>query len=95
MKLLWLWVVLVLTIFVSKAQQNGSYRVKTITVNADSFLVDTHTIVQSSVIIFTDNNNVLKEGIDYQINYFTGYIKVNQGYKNKPLQLSYKTPNMI
>ena len=64
MKLLWLWVVLVLTIFVSKAQQNGSYRVKTITVNADSILVDTHTIVKSSVIIFTDNNNLLKEGID-------------------------------
>ena len=94
MKLLWLWVVLVLTIFVSKAQQNGSYRVKTITVNTDSLLVDTHTIVKSSVIIFTDNNNLLKEGIDYQINYFTGYLKVNQAYKNKPLELSYKTPNI-
>lgn len=94
MKLLWLWVVLVLTIFVSKAQQNGSYRVKTITVNTDSLLVDTHTIVKSSVIIFTDNNNLLKEGIDYQINYFTGYLKVIQAYKNKPLELSYKTPNI-
>ena len=37
---------------------------------------------------------LLKEGIDYQINYFSGYLKVNKAYKNKTLQVSYKTPNI-
>lgn len=94
MKHLCLWVMLVLTVYVGKAQHSGSYRSKNITLNADSLLIDTNVIVQNSVTIFADNNTLLKEGVDYYINYFTGYLKVNVAYQNKPLQLSYKTPNI-
>ncbi len=94
MKHLCLWVMLVLTVYVSKAQHSGSYRSKKITLSADSLLIDTNVIVQNSVTIFADNNTLLKEGVDYYINYFTGYIKVNVAYQNRPLQLSYKTPNI-
>ena len=93
MKRLWLWVILVLFIKVSKAQYSGSFRSKTITLTTDSLLMDTAVIVKGSVLIL-DGDKVLQENTHYTINYYNGYAKVIPELKNKPLQLSYKTPNI-
>ena len=93
MKHLWLWVILVLFFKISKAQYSGSFRIKNITLNSDSLLIDTAVIVNGSVIIL-NGENLLQENADYTINYYNGYLKITPELKNKPLQLSYKTPNI-
>ncbi len=81
------------TSIVCYAQQNSSYKWRTIIIKTDSVLIDTNTLVQQSVLL-TQNDTLLKENIDFSINYFTGYLYLNPRFKNQTLNLSYRIANV-
>ncbi|MBP9186156.1 MAG: hypothetical protein KBE91_04040 [Bacteroidia bacterium] len=74
----------------ANAQFNGSYRSKNILIISDSLLLDTAVILQQSLLVY-QNEKLLQDGVDYSINYFDNFLKINPKYLNQTIQVSYKT----
>lgn len=75
------------------AQQNSSYKWRTIISQTDSILIDTNTLVQQSLLI-TKNDTLLIENKDFTVNYFSGYLHLNPRLKNQYFNLSYRIANV-
>lgn len=68
----------------------GNYKTKTLVITSDSVLIDTGVIIIGSANVYT-KNILLKEQVNYRINYATGYLFSINLPKNEQLLLSYKT----
>lgn len=90
----WLFIIAFCLIsFSGFAQFNGKYQTALIAINKDSIWIDSCTIVKSSVVAYI-GNQILIEGIDFSINYQTGYFYPLRIKKGSEVSVSYQKINL-
>lgn len=76
-----------------KAQYNGSFRNLNTTITADSILLDTGTIVKSSILVY-QGKELLQENTHYKINYFNGYFYPLTISRGSAVSISWQSLNI-
>lgn len=76
--------------FMLNAQTQGSYRSRSITFGSDSLLLDTMSIVEGSLLVYS-GDTLLEEGSAYRVNYASGHIIPAQASAGRTVTVSYRT----
>src|SRR5574343_371665 len=79
--------------FAAQAQRSAPYKTLSFKSSSDSVLIDSGTIVQSSVLVYA-GDSLLQAGVHYRINYSSNYFIPLQIPRETSVSISYQTLNI-